>query len=345
MPPDSGIVGMVAKTGQPIIANDPTQHPAWSPLPDQLTGFESKKILAVPLMTEGEILGVIELLNKIEGDFVQDDVQLLSLVASSAAIAIQNARQYSALKAAKLALEEAQEQRLAAERWAVLGKASANLAHRINNSTALVPLAAQHTRELVQSIENLPPELRQDIADNLDRIERNSLYTVELAAELLSRFRKNPAKEYNVNNLLERAIALVEIPPNIKLVRSLDSSLPDITISDMLVEAFVELISNAVRAISNQTGWLRIASFKVGNGQIVVQITDNGPGISAENIDRIFDIFFTSTPNSLGFGLWWVKAFLEQNQAEIVVDSKADEQTTFTVTLPRQPSPLRSSSN
>ena len=114
-------------------------------------------------------------------------------MASSAAVAIQNARQFADLETAHRALEEAQEQRIATERWAVLGKAAATLAHRINNSTALVPIAAQHTRELLAQVE-MPPDLRQDIEGNLGRIERNSLYTVEIAGVLLRRFRKNPTQ-------------------------------------------------------------------------------------------------------------------------------------------------------
>src|SRR5688572_11715752 len=68
MPLGKGIVGLVAQTGQPVVANEARSHPAWSPLPDQITGFTTKKLVAVPLINEGEILGVIELLNKKEGD-------------------------------------------------------------------------------------------------------------------------------------------------------------------------------------------------------------------------------------------------------------------------------------
>src|SRR6185503_18166557 len=98
----------------------------------------------------GEVVGVVELLNKKEGDFDQGDAQLMSLVAASAASALQNARQYAELQKANEALQRAQEQRIAAERWAVLGKAAGSLAHRINNTTTLVPIAVQHLRELLQ---------------------------------------------------------------------------------------------------------------------------------------------------------------------------------------------------
>lgn len=344
MPMGSGIIGVVAQTGEPIIANDVRQHPNWSPMPDQMTGFITKKLIAVPLIAEGEILGVMELLNKKEGDFEQNDVQLLSLVASSAAIAIQNARQYLALHQSKTALHQAQEQRIAAERWAVLGKAAGNLAHRINNTTALVPMAAQHLRELLESV-NIPPELKPRIEGNLNRIERNSLYTVDLAVVLLRRFHKKPAEAHDINTLIEEALEIVEIPPNIDLIRHLDADLPSADTSDLLVEVLVELITNAMKLIANRNGLIRIATFKSGQDHVSIQVTDNGPGINAEDVPKIFDIFYTTNPRGLGFGLWWVKTFLEQQHGEINVESTPNESTTFTITLPRQLPPLRSKPN
>ena len=62
---------------------------------------------------------------------------------------------------------------------------------------------------------------------------------------------------------------------------------------------------------------LRVASFRAGQEQVSVQITDNGPGITPGNMDRIFDMFFTTTENGLGFGLWWVKTFLEQQGGDV----------------------------
>ena len=317
-------------------------HPGWSPLPDQMTGFTTRKLIAVPLIAEGEILGVVELLNKKEGDFVQNDVQLLSLVASSTASAIQNAHQYAALKRTNLALHEAQDRRIAAERWAVLGKAAANLAHRINNSTALVPIAAQHLADLLESVD-LPPDTKEEVFRNLKRIERNSLYTVELAVVLLRRFRKNPTHAHDVNDLIRRALELVEIPEEIKVLCHLDPDLPTVDTSDLLVEVFVELITNAVGFLSPEGGLLRVASFTSDGDTVSVQITDNGPGIPPENIDKIFNIFYTTNPRGLGFGLWWVKTFLEQQHATISVETCPNENTTFTISLPRNLSSLRSS--
>ncbi len=336
MPLGQGIIGTVAETGLPVIVNNVQQHPGWSPVADQLTGFTTKKIMAVPLIVEGEILGVIELLNKKEGDFGQNDLELLSVVASSAAIAIQNARQYEELRQANQALQQEQAQRIAAERWAVLGKAAGSLAHRINNTTTLVPIAVQRLRELLQQV-TLPLESRNEVEANLDRIERNTLYTVELATALLRRFRQNPSQAQDVNELIKHALALVEIPKNIKVVCQLDPKLPAVAISDLLVDALLELIINALRVLGDREGILRIASFSVGD-RVLIQVTDSGPGIAAANINRVFEMFYTTHPQGLGFGLWWVKTFLEQQRGGITVESQPNQGTTFTISLPSRPS-------
>jgi GAF domain-containing protein/DNA-binding NarL/FixJ family response regulator len=340
MPFGEGIIGLVAQTGIPHIVNNAQEDPGWSPVADRLTGFTTKKVIAVPLIAEGKIVGVMELLNKKGGDFGQRDVELLSLVASSAAIAIKNAQQYAALERANDALRQAQAQRIAAERWTVLGQAAGSLAHRINNSTALVPVATQYLTELLQQVE-MSPELRKEIDENLDRIQRNTLYTVDLAMALLRRFRHTPSEAQNVNEMVEQALSSVEIPENIKVVCHLDPDLPAVNTSDLLVDVFVELITNAIRAMVDKDGLLRLASFTVGDS-VSVQVTDNGVGIPQDKLNRIFDVFYTSNPQGLGFGLWWVSTFLEQQQGKITVESHPGQSTTFTVTLPCDPPSLHS---
>ena len=341
MPLGAGIVGLVAQTGVPQIVNNVQAEPTWSPLADRLTGFQTKNLMAVPLLSNGQILGVIEILNKQEGDFEESDLQLLSIIADSTAIAIQNAQQYATLKKANESLELVQGQRIASESWAILGKAAGNLAHRINNSTALIPAASQHLRELLAAV-SMQAELRQEVETNLDRIERNALYTVELATVLLHRFRNRPAKAHDVNQLVERALTLVDISPNIKVMRHLDPELPLVDSSDLIIDAFVELVTNAIRAMNPGGGLLRVATFRSGEDEVSIQMTDSGPGIAMENLDRVFDMFYTTSPHGLGFGLWWVKTFLEQQHGQIVVESRPGEGTTFTVTLSRRLPPLHS---
>jgi signal transduction histidine kinase len=201
-------------------------------------------------------------------------------------------------------------------------------------------MAAQHLTELLAQVD-MPASLRQEVAANLERIERNSLYTVELAAALLHRFRKNPAEAQAVNPLVEQALALVEIPASIEVRRDFAPELPSVYTSDLLVDACVELVTNAVQAMGETGGWLRVVTCQPGREKVSIQISDSGPGIPPEQIARIFDIFFTTSPQGLGFGLWWVKTFVEQQGGQIEVESEPGQGTTFTITLAAHP-PLRS---
>ena len=89
-----GISGYVASQGKPLIVNDVTQSPHFFPDIDKLTGFESRSVLCVPMISQGKVLGVIELINKINGDFGPGDEHLLQSIVSSLVIAMENARLY-----------------------------------------------------------------------------------------------------------------------------------------------------------------------------------------------------------------------------------------------------------
>lgn len=87
-----GIAGWVIEHGQSALVPDVTQDARWQPRIDNQTGFQTHSILCVPLIARDEIIGAIELVNKITGTFTQDDQQLLESIAAPLAIAIQNAR-------------------------------------------------------------------------------------------------------------------------------------------------------------------------------------------------------------------------------------------------------------
>ncbi|MCS7202163.1 MAG: HD domain-containing protein [Dictyoglomus sp.] len=99
IPLGEGIAGWVAKTGEPLIANNVEEDPRFAKKYDSATSFRTKSILCVPLKTKEKIVGVIEVLNKKGNDnFDENDLNLLQAIANQAAIAIENARLYQNLK-------------------------------------------------------------------------------------------------------------------------------------------------------------------------------------------------------------------------------------------------------
>ncbi len=89
-----GIAGYVAAQGESIIINDAQKSPHFYPEIDKATGFKTLSALCVPMISQGKVIGVLEVLNKIKGDFSHNDEDLLKSIASSVSIAIENARLY-----------------------------------------------------------------------------------------------------------------------------------------------------------------------------------------------------------------------------------------------------------
>ncbi|HLE03102.1 MAG TPA: GAF domain-containing sensor histidine kinase, partial [Anaerolineales bacterium] len=95
IPADNSIAGWVFTHGEPIVSDDVLNDPRFYREMDVLTRFETHSILGVPLRTKDKILGVIEAVNKHEGFFSDEDVQILETLAAQAAIALENSRLFN----------------------------------------------------------------------------------------------------------------------------------------------------------------------------------------------------------------------------------------------------------
>jgi diguanylate cyclase (GGDEF)-like protein len=98
IPAGQGVAGWVVEKGQPLIVEDVSQEPRFCSRVDRYSGFTTDSIIAVPLKTDNEIFGVIELVNKLEGGpFTPLDLKILTTIADYAALAIEKAYFFSAL--------------------------------------------------------------------------------------------------------------------------------------------------------------------------------------------------------------------------------------------------------
>jgi GAF domain-containing protein len=290
----------------------------------------------LPLLSEGDVIGVLYVDLTTPHRFSAHEKRILELFAAQAAIAIENARSYETLEEKveerALQLKKEHKRRLAAESWATLGKTAGNLLHRINNTTGIIPVAVQSLRELLESVQ-IGEERRKDVVADLDRIERNSRNTLQLARVLWKPFEVTPTKRHDVNALVEEAISSANIPATVHLQKHLGSTLPMIATSHLLTDVFVELITNAVKSMPDG-GRLTIVSEKANDDYVAVRFSDTGSGISRKNQEKIFDLFYTTDKSSLGFGLWWVRTFLMSQGGIISINSRKGRGATFTVRLP-----------
>ncbi len=89
-----GIAGYCAARGEPIMVRNARESKQFSPEFDRLTGFHTRSVLCVPLISQGQVIGVIEVINKRGGDFNENDMRLMQSIATSVSIALENARLY-----------------------------------------------------------------------------------------------------------------------------------------------------------------------------------------------------------------------------------------------------------
>jgi transcriptional regulator with GAF, ATPase, and Fis domain len=98
IPEDTGVVGKVLQTGRACTVDDVRCEPSWNSQVDQSSGFQTRNLLCVPLLeSSGRCLGVLEVLNKTEGRFTLDDVEVLEALAWHAAAALHNGRERETL--------------------------------------------------------------------------------------------------------------------------------------------------------------------------------------------------------------------------------------------------------
>ncbi len=101
VPSDKGIVGHVFLSGEPLLIRSAYEDPRFNPEVDRQTGYRTKNILAVPLFDgKGGVMGVFEVINKLYGDFTQEDMELLELLAGYAGSAVENAMLYERIRQA-----------------------------------------------------------------------------------------------------------------------------------------------------------------------------------------------------------------------------------------------------
>ncbi|MBT8370666.1 MAG: GAF domain-containing protein [Deltaproteobacteria bacterium] len=327
-----GIARWVAEHRRPYLSPDVRKDPL------NIVLFEDmRSSISVPLQYGQEnpsepdsLLGVLLLESSRVAAFDQQDVELLEALAQEAVIAIQNASQHQKLLAE-------QEKRLAAEKWAMMGQAATALAHRINNLIGIVPVSARETLRSLTKLEMADSE-RPWIEANLERIERNARFVLKLSDALFKPFKDSgPAARLDVNHLLEEALEAADLPDNIEVGRSFEKNLPFVNCSLLLVDIFLELITNACKAMQNrdqQRLHVSTCSDQDDAGPwVIAEIKDTGRGISPEQMTHLWNMFQQSE-NGLGFGLWWLRTFIERQGGSIKCHSEPDKGSAFVVRLP-----------
>jgi len=331
--PGEGLIGHVVATHEPILLNDAPNDARFSPLLDRITGVATRSVLAAPLIVKGRAVGAIEVVNRIEGPFTHDDLEMLQFLAASVAVAVENARLYGELAEFTQQLEHSQEQLIQAEKVAATGRLAASIAHEINN-----PLQAIHNclhlvthRKLAEDKEAYYLNLAQEEVQRLIAIVQRTLdfYRPSKGREVLT----------DINLVIESVLALANKRVEhgkVRVQRHLSPDLPKLqTVADQLTQVFLNLIVNAVEAMPDG-GDLAITTQHEGD-QVYIRIRDTGVGMNPEEAKRIFEPFYTTKRSGTGLGLAVSYGIIQRHGGDITVESAPGRGATFIVSLPVQP--------
>ncbi len=187
--------------------------------------------------------------------------------------------------------------------------------------------------------------LRQDIEGGRDADSRINRVTQEIARlakaiDALMRFMRPEQLKYeqlSLNDLL-REIGGQITRAGVRIDYQLDSSLPFIRADrDLLSEALRNMINNGVEAMP-QGGVLALSTRQTDADSVEVAIKDSGVGISQENLERIYNLYFTTKQGGSGLGLSLALRAIDLHGGSVAVDSKVGGGTTFKIQLPARPS-------
>jgi two-component system, NtrC family, sensor kinase len=217
------------------------------------------------------------------------------------------------------------------EKLAGVGKLAAGVAHEINN-----PLTCVLTNSSL-ILADLPPD--DPRKEDLQSIVNETLRCRKIVKGLLdfARQTKPQKQSLNLNKVMEDVLALVRNQAsfqNISINTELDPKIPPVLAdADQMRQVILNIILNAADAMP-QGGSLRVHSyFEPSLSQVVLRISDTGPGIPREIQDKLFEPFFTTKKTGTGLGLAIAYGIMERHKGALRVESSPGHGTTIVVVL------------
>ncbi|MBA4356145.1 MAG: ATP-binding protein [Humidesulfovibrio sp.] len=266
------------------------------------------------------------------------------LAAAVLAIAIASARalltRLSRAEEARLTLNH---QLIQSQKLAAIGELSAGIAHEINNPIAIIAQEAEWAAHLVGEAEKQSGADFDEVKDSLREVRSQVDRCKNITHKLLdfARKREPVLQEVDVARLIDDMARLVDKEASYKdvtLVRTLPPDLPRLrTDAPLLRQVVLNLMTNALHAVDK--GGRIEASASADDTALEIRISDNGCGIPPENIEKIFNPFFTTKPpgQGTGLGLSMCHTLVDGMGGAIRVESVEGQGATFTVRLPRLP--------
>jgi K+-sensing histidine kinase KdpD len=321
-----GIVGWVSTHAQKVLANDVAEDPRYVAYEYHSTRSE----LAIPILIDQEVVGVLNIEDTKLHAFDETDAMVLETLCDQLGSAIRNAKLYEEVKKANSKLTELD--RMKSDFLSIVS-------HDFRSPLASVILAAKALLKRGETAE--PRRVNEyltiivDQANKLSHLAEDTLSIAKMESGQLSYF----FKVVNVERLIKDAAALVSFSRRHTLEYAVDSGVAYIKGDQSKLRQVIQnLLSNAVK-YSPRGGHITVKAENYSNDQLMISVSDEGIGIPAEQIDKLFQKFSrvdTSEAREIkgsGLGLWICKEIVKAHGGQIWVESKVGKGSTFKLTL------------
>jgi signal transduction histidine kinase len=224
-------------------------------------------------------------------------------------------------------------------RHAVVGQLSASIAHEINQPLAAIVSSGDAA---LRWLGNKTPNIEEAV-ESLRRIVRDGHRAGHVVKNVRTMFKKDIAEKTltNINDLIREVLVLVHVElenGQMEVKSVLTDGLPQVLIDQIqLQQVMLNLVRNAVEAMSLVTerpSILQVRSEAAEAGKVMISIEDSGPGIDPENMNRIFEAFFTTKATGMGMGLSICRSIVEAHGGQLTVAPGRLYGSVFKLVLP-----------
>jgi PAS domain S-box-containing protein len=330
--------------GQLVYEPDVEKGPN-SQLCKHLTAGGLHALVAAPLLVEDGLFGVLLVAKRPPDSFSSDDCEFLRQLSSHVALAAHQARLYDALQVAYQDLRQTQQTVMQQERLRALGQIASGIAHDINN--ALSP-AALYTQSLLLHEPALSARSREHLAVIQRAIDDVAQTVQRMRAFYMPRGLERTLAPMDVQQILVQVIDLTRarwtnMPQERGVVVNVETDfaadLPKVLGAESEVrDAFTNLMLNAVDALP-EGGLITLRTrYDARDNQVVVEVQDNGVGMSETTRSRCLEPFYTTKgERGTGLGLPMVFGMLQRHGGDLEIHSEPGKGTTLRLSFPAAP--------